>query len=76
VIVAGGAVNSPQLLLLSGIGPSAHLQKHGISTAHELPGVGENLQDPFCVMIKQEMSRPYSRSATHSHCGRPSNLAQ
>jgi choline dehydrogenase len=60
VIVAGGAVNSPQLLLLSGVGPSAHLEKHGIATLHELPGVGENLQDHFCVMIKQEMSRPYS----------------
>jgi choline dehydrogenase len=45
VIVAGGAINSPQLLMLSGIGPGQELQKHGIAVKHELPGVGENLHD-------------------------------
>lgn len=45
VIVSGGAFNSPQLLLLSGIGPGEELKRHGIAVAHELPGVGQNLQD-------------------------------
>jgi choline dehydrogenase-like flavoprotein len=45
VIVASGTINSPQLLLLSGIGPGAELTRHGIPVRHELPGVGENLHD-------------------------------
>ncbi len=44
-IVAGGAFGSPQLLLLSGIGPRDELSRHGIALRHELPGVGRNLQD-------------------------------
>lgn len=44
-ILAAGAINSPQLLQLSGIGPASHLQSVGIDTRHHLPGVGENLQD-------------------------------
>ncbi|HEY2131420.1 MAG TPA: choline dehydrogenase [Acetobacteraceae bacterium] len=47
VILAGGAINSPQLLMLSGIGPARHLQDMGIEAVHELPGVGANLQDHF-----------------------------
>ncbi|RZQ65277.1 GMC family oxidoreductase [Amycolatopsis suaedae] len=45
VILAGGAINSPQLLMLSGIGPAEHLREHGIDVAVALPGVGENLHD-------------------------------
>jgi choline dehydrogenase len=45
VIVCGGAVNSPQLLLLSGAGPAGHLRQVGIDIVHDLPGVGENLHD-------------------------------
>ncbi|WP_256751334.1 GMC family oxidoreductase [Mesorhizobium sp. Mes31] len=45
VIVCGGAFGSPQLLLLSGIGPAVELAAHGIPIVHELPGVGKNLQD-------------------------------
>lgn len=45
VILSAGAFGSPQLLLLSGIGAKAQLQAHGIAQVHELPGVGENLQD-------------------------------
>jgi choline dehydrogenase len=45
LILSGGPVNSPQLLKLSGIGPAAELQAHGIEVVHDLPGVGENLQD-------------------------------
>ena len=42
---AGGSINSPQLLQLSGVGPGELLQEHGIAVVHDLPGVGENLQD-------------------------------
>ena len=45
VLVAGGAINSPQILMLSGIGDPQHLKDVGIETRHALPGVGENLQD-------------------------------
>ena len=45
VILCGGAINSPQLLMLSGIGPAAELRGHGIDVVQDLPGVGGNLQD-------------------------------
>ncbi|HTD12604.1 MAG TPA: choline dehydrogenase [Steroidobacteraceae bacterium] len=45
VIVCAGPINSPQLLKLSGVGPARELAEHGIGVVHELPGVGENLQD-------------------------------
>ncbi len=45
VLLCGGAVNSPQLLLLSGIGPAAHLREHGIDVVADLAGVGQGLQD-------------------------------
>lgn len=49
VILCGGAINSPQLLMLSGIGPAKHLQDLGIKTVANLPGVGQNLQDHLGV---------------------------
>jgi len=52
VLVCGGAVNSPQLLMLSGIGPAAHLREHGIDVHVDLPGVGQNLHDhPAAPMV-------------------------
>jgi choline dehydrogenase len=45
VVLTAGAVNSPQLLMLSGIGPADHLEDHGIEVQQDLPGVGKNLQD-------------------------------
>ncbi|HTY73050.1 MAG TPA: GMC family oxidoreductase N-terminal domain-containing protein [Actinomycetes bacterium] len=45
IVLAGGAVNSPQLLMLSGVGPAEHLREHGIGVVADLPGVGANLQD-------------------------------
>ena len=44
-ILAAGSIGSPHILQLSGIGPDAHLQAHGIPVVHHLPGVGGNLQD-------------------------------
>lgn len=49
VLLCGGAINSPQLLMLSGIGPGEHLQAMGIPVQHDLPGVGANLQDHAIV---------------------------
>ena len=51
VILAGGAVNSPQLLMLSGIGPAAHLREVGVDVVHDLPGVGGGLQDHPLVPV-------------------------
>ena len=51
VILSGGAYGSPQLLMLSGIGPAAHLQHHGIHVVHDLPGVGQNLHDHITAVL-------------------------
>jgi choline dehydrogenase len=53
IILAGGAVNSPQLLMLSGIGPADHLTSLGIRPLHDLPGVGGNLQDHLDASLLQ-----------------------
>ena len=58
VILAAGALQSPQLLLLSGVGPGAHLAEHGISVARDLPGVGENLQDHLQLRLLFRCSKP------------------
>ena len=58
VVLCGGAFNSPQLLLLSGIGPAADLATHGIEARHELPGVGRNLQDHQSVGAVYEARGP------------------
>lgn len=51
IILSAGTIGSPQLLLLSGIGPRAEIEKHGIELIHDLPGVGENLQDHLDIHI-------------------------
>jgi choline dehydrogenase len=53
IILCGGAVNSPQLLMLSGIGPADHLKSIGIAPLHDLPGVGGNLQDHLDAALLQ-----------------------
>jgi choline dehydrogenase len=60
VILAGGAVNSPQLLLLSGIGPASDLRQHGVSVTVDLPGVGKNLQDHLLVGVTYACTRSIS----------------
>jgi choline dehydrogenase len=57
VVLAAGAINSPQLLLLSGIGPAEELRARGVSEVHDLPGVGKNLQDHLNVNIVQRAKR-------------------
>ncbi|WP_223479659.1 GMC family oxidoreductase [Oricola indica] len=60
VVLSGGAINSPQLLMLSGIGDPDHLSSHGIGVNAKLPGVGRNLQDHPAVTLKQLASGPVS----------------
>ncbi len=57
VILSGGAINSPQLLMLSGIGDADELSAHGISCQHQLPGVGKNLQDHLDICLVQHCSQ-------------------
>ena len=59
VVVCGGAFNTPQLLMLSGIGPAAHLRAHGIAVRVDLPGVGRNLQDRYEVAVTHRMRQPW-----------------
>jgi choline dehydrogenase len=60
VILCGGAINTPQLLMLSGIGPPGHLHQHGIEVNSDLPGVGANLMDHLCVYMQWECKEPVS----------------
>jgi choline dehydrogenase len=54
IILSGGSINSPQLLMLSGIGPANHLKEKGIEVIKDIPGVGKNLQDHLETYIQQE----------------------
>jgi choline dehydrogenase len=63
IILSGGAINSPQLLMLSGVGPADHLETHGISVVHDLPGVGENLRDHQAIFLLFEAADVISREA-------------
>ena len=58
VILCAGSIGSPQLLMLSGIGPKAVLAKAGVEITHELPGVGENLQDHLEVYFQYRCTKP------------------
>ena len=58
VILSAGTVNSPQILLLSGIGPPEELERHGIEVVHDLPGVGRNLQDHVDCVLSWECREP------------------
>lgn len=56
VVVTSGAIGSPKLMMLSGIGPAAHLKSHGIAVVQDLPGVGQNLTDHFGIDIVAELT--------------------
>jgi len=58
IIVAASSINSPKLLMLSGIGPAAHLNEHGIAVIADRPGVGSNLQDHLELYIQMASSQP------------------
>ncbi|WP_439155674.1 choline dehydrogenase [Yoonia sp.] len=60
VIIAASSLNSPKLLMLSGIGPAAHLAEHGIDVVADRPGVGQNLQDHLELYIQQAATKPVS----------------
>ncbi len=60
VIVSGGAFNSPHLLQISGIGDPQHLRKIGVKVEHDLPGVGQNLQDHVGCGLKVRLTKPLS----------------
>lgn len=66
VILSGGAINSPQILMLSGIGPKQHLQDHGIDCVVDLPGVGQNLQDHLDAIVQHrcEAKKGYAVALT------------
>ncbi|MEZ5925964.1 MAG: choline dehydrogenase [Hyphomicrobiaceae bacterium] len=59
VILSGGAINSPQLLMLSGIGPADHLRQHGITIRHDLPGVGRNLTDHGSIVVQCRSTKAF-----------------
>jgi choline dehydrogenase len=71
VILCGGAINSPQLLLLSGIGPAQDLEKLGIPVLQDLPGVGSNLQDHLEVYIQYASKQPVSIGPWLKHRHKP-----
>src|SRR5215470_17445215 len=58
ILLAGGSINSPQLLQLSGVGPGELLRTYGIAVVHDLPGVGENLQDHLNSRVVYRARRP------------------
>jgi choline dehydrogenase len=60
VILSGGSYNSPQLLMLSGVGPAEELREHGIAVIHDLPGVGRNLSEHPRVPVHFTMKQPVS----------------
>lgn len=71
VILCGGTINTPQLLMLSGIGPAAHLAEHGIPVVVDAPGVGENLQDHLVAGLA-----PAASGGTLYGAERPAQLAR
>jgi len=60
VILAASSINSPKLLMLSGIGPAAHLAEHGIPVVTDRPGVGQNLQDHLELYLQMAATQPVS----------------
>jgi choline dehydrogenase-like flavoprotein len=66
VLLCGGSFNSPQTLMLSGVGDKEELQSHGIGVVHDLPGVGKNLQEHVdaCVLVKSKKKDGFSLTAS------------
>ena len=66
VILSGGAINSPQLLMLSGVGPADHLKSLGIPVVSDLPGVGQNLQDHLLAGVMHQCERPITMASAET----------
>jgi choline dehydrogenase len=64
VILSAGAIDTPKLLMLSGVGPAAHLAEHGVEVAVDSPGVGENLDDHVEGIVQWNASQPMVRTST------------
>ncbi len=71
VVLCGGAINSPQLLQLSGVGNAGELRAVGVDVVHDLPGVGENLQDHLEVYIQYRSKQPVSMAPYIAWRNRP-----
>jgi choline dehydrogenase len=70
IILAGGAINSPQLLLLSGIGPADEIRRLGIAVVQDLPGVGRNLQDHLELYVQHACTQPITLYLTENPLNR------
>ena len=66
IVLSAGPINDPKILMLSGVGPAERLREHGIAVVHDLPGVGENLQDHAISAIQMQSTAPVSLA---SHLG-------
>jgi choline dehydrogenase len=66
VVLSAGAINSPQLLMLSGIGEAEHLREHDIEVQHDLPGVGQNLQDHLFAPVVYEATGAHTLDDANS----------
>ena len=71
VILSGGAFNSPQLLQISGIGDTSHLESVGVKPIHHLPGVGQHLQDHLEVYVQYSCTKPVSLNSQLAFWKRP-----
>jgi choline dehydrogenase len=69
VILAASTINTPKLLMLSGIGPGAHLAEHGISVLADRPGVGANLQDHLELYIQMKSLKPVTLYSQYNYLG-------
>ncbi|HKX06998.1 MAG TPA: choline dehydrogenase [Stellaceae bacterium] len=70
IVLSGGAINSPQLLLLSGIGPADEIRRHGVAGVHDLPGVGRNLQDHLELYVQYACKEPITLYITENPVNR------
>jgi len=69
IVLSAGAFNSPQLLMLSGVGPADHLEEHGIDVRVDLPGVGQNLQDHLFSFVVYDRTDEVPPAPTTSNIG-------
>ena len=67
IILSAGVIGSPQILMLSGVGPADHLRQHGIGVACDLPGVGGNLQDHLMVPLRFHATKDTGHTSTPAH---------